>query len=113
MALIYKILRTEEWLRLSAEGAFQGSPLDLKDGFIHLSGAEQVSETLARYFADEAELVLVGVDSDELGDSLCWEVSRGGALFPHLYGPLRLGDVREIRRLMAEPGRPGCFTEQG
>lgn len=113
MALIYKILQPDEWLRLSAEGVFQGSPLDLKDGFIHLSAAEQVSETLARYFADAAELVLVAVDSDEVGDSLRWEVSRGGVLFPHLYGPLRLGDVREIRRLAAEPGRPGRFIEQG
>ena len=111
MALIYKILRPQEWLGLSADGVFQGSPIDLQDGFIHLSAVDQVTETLARHFAGEAELVLLAVDSDEVGDALRWEVSRGGALFPHLYAPLRLGDIREVRLLKAEPGRPGCFTE--
>ena len=111
MALIYKILRPDEWLRLSAEGVFQGSPVDLHDGFIHFSAADQVTETLARHFADETEVVLLAVDADAVGDALRWEVSRGGALFPHLYASLRLGDVLEVRRLMAEPGRRGCFTE--
>ncbi len=111
MALIYKILRSEEWLRLSADGVFAGSAIDLHDGFIHFSEADQVTETLARHFADATELVLLAVDGDALGDSLRREVSRGGALFPHLYAPLRLGDVRETRRLTAAPGRPGCFTE--
>lgn len=111
MALIYKILRREEWLRLSADGVFQGSPIDLHDGYIHFSSADQVTETLARHFAGDTELVLLAVDSDAVGDSLRWEVSRGGALFPHLYAPLRRSDVREVRRLKAEPGRPGCFAE--
>uniref|UniRef100_UPI00378314A6 DUF952 domain-containing protein n=1 Tax=Allosphingosinicella sp. TaxID=2823234 RepID=UPI00378314A6 len=75
MALIYKILRTEEWLRLSAEGVFQGSPIDLQDGYIHFSGGDQVAETLARHFAGETELVLLAVDSERLGDALRWEVS--------------------------------------
>lgn len=111
MALIYKILRSQEWLLLTEAGLFQGSPIDLHDGFIHFSAADQVTETLARHFANEAEVVLLAVDSDAVGDALRWEVSRGGALFPHLHAPLQLGDVREIRRLKAEPGRPGCFTE--
>ena len=111
MALIYKILRTEEWLRLSADGVFQGSPIDLQDGYIHFSGADQLAETLAMHFAGEAEVVVLAVDSEEAGDALRWEVSRGGAPFPHLYAPLRLDDVREIRRLKAEPDRPGCFAE--
>lgn len=113
MALIYKILRTDEWLRLSADGVFDGSPVDLQDGYLHFSGAEQLNETLGRYFADEAEVVVLAVDGDGVSDSLRWEVSRGGALFPHLYAPLRLGDIREIRRLKAQPGRPGCFAEEG
>lgn len=111
MALIYKILRPKEWLRLSVDGDFPGSPEDLQDGFVHLSTADQVTETLARHFAGEGEVVLVAFDSDQAGDSLRWEVSRGGALFPHLYAPLRLADVRETRRLKAEPGRPGRFAE--
>jgi uncharacterized protein (DUF952 family) len=111
MALIYKILRPEEWLLLSANGVFEGSPVDLHDGFIHFSAADQVTETLARHFAGDTELVLLAVDGDAVGESLRWEVSRGGALFPHLYAQLCLADIRETRRLKAEPGRPGCFTE--
>ena len=111
MALIYKILRAGEWQQLSADGVFAGSPVDLRDGFIHFSAAAQVTETLARHFAHEAEVMLLAVDGDRAGDALRWEVSRGGALFPHLYAPLRLADVRETRRLKAEPGRPGCFAE--
>ena len=111
MASIFKILRPEEWLRLSADGTFQGSAVDLQDGYIHFSAADQVTETLARHFADATEVVLLAVDGDAFGDALRWEVSRGGARFPHLYATLRLGDVREVRRLRADPGRPGCFAE--
>ena len=69
-----------------AQGAFTGSPVDLADGFIHFSTAEQVEETARRHFADQTDLVLVTVDPDKLVDALKWEPSRGGALFPHLYG---------------------------
>jgi uncharacterized protein (DUF952 family) len=113
MALIHKILRPDEWLRLFADGVFQGSPIDLQDGYIHFSAADQLVGTLARHFAGDAEVVVLAVESEALGDALRWEESRGGALFPHLYAPLRLAVVREVRRLRAEPGRPGAFTEQG
>lgn len=91
--MIYKLFRAAEWTRAKAEAAFAGSPVDIKDGFIHFSTAAQAPETAARHFAGEAGLVLAEVDPARLPGSLKWEPSRGGALFPHLYGALPLGAV--------------------
>jgi uncharacterized protein (DUF952 family) len=90
---VFKIFRRPEWDAFRAAGETAGAPVDLADGFIHLSTAEQVAETAARHFAAESDLVLVAVDEERLGAALKWEPSRGGALFPHLYRPLRLSDV--------------------
>jgi len=91
--LVYKIFRRSEWNAFRAAGATAGAPVDLRDGFIHLSTSEQVIETAARHFSQESDLVLVALDAARLGADLRWEPSRGGALFPHLYRPLRLSDV--------------------
>jgi uncharacterized protein (DUF952 family) len=91
--LIYKILRRPEWDALRVAGRSAGAPVDLADGFIHMSTAAQVAETAARHFATESDLVLLAVDADRLGADLRWEPSRGGQLFPHLYRPLALADV--------------------
>jgi ornithine lipid ester-linked acyl 2-hydroxylase len=90
----FKILTGEEWADFQASGRFEGSPADRVDGFIHLSAADQVDGTLARHFAGRNGLVLAEIDLAALGDSLRWEESRGGALFPHLYGALPLAAVR-------------------
>jgi uncharacterized protein (DUF952 family) len=87
---IYKLLRGEEWRRLSQDGWFAGAPVDLADGYIHFSDGGTVEETAARHFAGVADVILVGVDDARLGDALRWEVSRGGKPFPHLYGRLDL-----------------------
>ena len=91
--LIYKILRAGEWAALREKGETTGAPIDVTDGYIHFSSAEQVAETAAKYFAGEDGLLLLAYEADAL-DGLKWEVSRGGALFPHLYGPLRFSDIR-------------------
>jgi len=91
--LIYKILRRPEWDLLRSAGESVGAPVDVADGYIHLSTAAQVPETAARHFSAESDLVLVAVDSDQLGVDLRWEPSRNGALFPHLYRPIRMSDV--------------------
>lgn len=93
MTLVYKLLRAPEWAAFEAAGEFAGSADDLRDGFIHLSAADQVEGTRARYFADDAGVVLLTLDADTLGEALRWEASRGGALFPHLYRALRRGEV--------------------
>lgn len=93
MTLIYKIAPAVLWREAEAGGVFVGSPVDLKDGFIHFSDAAQVRETAARYFTGEADLVLAAIDTTKLGSTLRWEASRGGALFPHLYAPLEMAAV--------------------
>lgn len=91
--LIYKVFRRSEWVAFRDSGATHGAPVDLKDGYIHFSTAAQVAETVAKHFAGESDLVLLALDSDNLGPELKWEPSRGGALFPHLYRALILADV--------------------
>ena len=91
--LIYKIFRAPEWAALQAQGETAGAPVDLADGYVHFSTAAQAAETAAKHFAGEANLVLLALEADSLGDALKWEVSRGGAEFPHLYRALRVDDV--------------------
>lgn len=85
---IYKIMPRKDWEAALAAGVYDGSADDRRDGFIHLSAADQVAGTAAKYFVDMPDLVLIAFDPDALGTALKWEPSRGGALFPHLYGPL-------------------------
>ena len=91
--LIYKIFRAPEWQHLAETGQTDGAPIDLADGYIHFSTATQAEETAAKHFAEAEGLILAAVDAAPLGDDLKWEVSRGGAEFPHLYRALRLEDV--------------------
>ncbi len=99
MSLIYKIAPAALWREAEAAGVFVGSPVDLKDGFIHFSDGAQVRDTAARYFAGEAGLVLAAIDTAKLTAALRWEASRGGALFPHLYAPLPMSAVAWVKPL--------------
>ncbi|TYO88844.1 DUF952 domain-containing protein [Oceanicella actignis] len=101
--VIYKILRAEEWARLEAEGAFEGAPVDLADGYIHFSTAAQAPETARRHFAGAQGLVLAACDAAALGEALRWEPARGGDLFPHLYAPLPRAAVIWARPLPLGP----------
>ncbi len=109
--MIYKICTESEWAGAEAQGAFTGSPVDLADGFIHFSAAEQVEETARRHFAGQTDLVLVTVDPDKLVDALKWEPSRGGALFPHLYGALPTDAVVLVSFLPLDEGGGHRFPE--
>jgi uncharacterized protein (DUF952 family) len=91
--MIYKLLPTAAWRAARATGVYLGSEVDLADGYVHLSTAEQVVETAARHFAGQTDLTMLTVDGDRLGEALRFEPSRGGALFPHLYGPLPVDAV--------------------
>lgn len=99
MTLIYKISPGRDWQQAEARGRFSGAPVDLADGFIHFSAADQVRETAAKHFAGQEGLVLVAIEAEALGEELKWEPSRGGALFPHLYGELEMSAVRWVREL--------------
>ena len=94
--LIYKICPASLWEEAKAEGNFVGSANDLRDGFIHFSTSEQLHETAQKHFSNQQNLLLLTVDSTMLGEALKCELSRGGALFPHLYAPLPLTAVVEI-----------------
>jgi uncharacterized protein (DUF952 family) len=96
---IYKICTAAEWHEAEREGVYRGSAVDRQDGFIHFSTAAQARETAAKWFAGQRDLVLVAVDGAALGERLKWEPSRGGALFPHLYGELPLSAVRAVDAL--------------
>jgi uncharacterized protein (DUF952 family) len=94
---IYKLLDAPTWRAAQAAGVFTGSTVDVRDGFIHFSGADQVQETARLHFKDQADLVLLTIDAEPLGSALKWEPSRGGALFPHLFAPLPVSAVLRAR----------------
>jgi len=94
--VIYHICRREEWER---EGEYRGSSQDIADGFIHFSGPDQVIASAAKHRAGQSGLLLIACDPDKMGPELKWEVSRGGALFPHHYGVLPRAAVVSVRDL--------------
>lgn len=96
---IYKIVPDVLWREAEKSGVFEGAPIDRQDGFIHFSLVDQVEETAARHFAGQEGLLIAAVDAAALGDSLKFEPSRGGALFPHLYGKLDRAKVKWVRPL--------------
>jgi uncharacterized protein (DUF952 family) len=96
---IYKILPRADWEAAIAAGAYRGSADDVRDGFIHLSAADQAQATADKYFRGQADLLLVAFEAEALGVALKWEPSRGGALFPHLYAPLPTNAAVETRSL--------------
>lgn len=96
VTLIYKIIPSDLWRQAEACGVFEGAGIDVADGFIHFSARAQVEETAARHFAGADDLLLMAVEAARLGEALKWEPSRGGDLFPHLYGPLPLALVARV-----------------
>ena len=94
--VLYKIMSKQEWKTAQARGIYEGSEVDRKDGFIHLSAARQVRATAEKHFANRPDLVLVSILEKNLDSSLKWEVSRGGNLFPHVYGALQLNAISEV-----------------
>jgi len=91
--VVYKITSKSEWDAALASNHYPGAPIDLADGFIHFSTAEQAAETAQKHFHGQRDLLLVAVDTQVYGNAMKWEVSRGGALFPHLYGSFDLSSV--------------------
>lgn len=99
MTMIYKICDRTMWQQAVEDGIFRGAAIDLQDGFIHFSSAEQVQETAAKHFAQQTDLLLIAFDERALGEQLKWEVSRGGDLFPHLYNTLDPGCAAAVHEL--------------
>lgn len=89
----YKVLTADQMQVLEHEGTFAGAPIDLADGYIHLSTHAQLTETVDKHFAGQTDLWVASIDLDALDDVVKWEPSRGGQLFPHIYAPLPLSAV--------------------
>ncbi|WP_288588243.1 DUF952 domain-containing protein [uncultured Methylobacterium sp.] len=111
MSLIYKICPAALWREAEAAGRFDGAPVDLADGYIHFSTAAQAPETATKHFSGQDNLLLVAVEAEALGEALRFEPSRGGALFPHLYGPLPLSVVAWVAPLPAGPDGRHVFPD--
>lgn len=109
--LIYKLLEPEEWAEFEQSGSFTGAPIDLMDGYIHLSTKAQVEETARLHFKESADLWLVGVASDTLGEALKWEPARDGSLFPHFYGHLSLDMTQGVWALRRDANGEYEFPE--
>lgn len=108
---IFKIATSKQWKEAEDTGSFQGAPIDLQDGYIHFSTAEQVRETAAKHFRGQKNLKLVKVATAQLGDALKWEVSRGGALFPHLYDSLSKDHAISIVDIAEDENGGHIFAE--
>jgi uncharacterized protein (DUF952 family) len=110
--MIYKILPETEWATAVGSGEFKGSGIDIADGYIHFSTAAQMVETAAKYFSAKPNLVLVAVDDAVLGEALKFEVSRGGALFPHLFRPLSVSEAIWAKPLPLDENSVHIFPEE-
>ncbi|WP_417676282.1 DUF952 domain-containing protein [Roseibium sp.] len=113
MRLIFKIVPENLWQEAEALGVFKGAPVDLADGFIHFSTADQARETAAKHFAGQEGLLLAAFDADALGPDLKWEPSRGGDLFPHLYADLPTSLAVWVRPLPLGPDGAHVFPDIG
>jgi uncharacterized protein (DUF952 family) len=107
--IIYHMCPAEIWAAAVAAGRYDGTADDRRDGFIHFSTGEQLRESAGRHRAGQAGLVLVAVETGRLGERLRWEPSRGGALFPHLYGPLFPDEACEVVPLLLGPDGEHVF----
>jgi uncharacterized protein (DUF952 family) len=108
---LYKICPAALWREAEQTGVFTGSPVDLRDGYIHFSTADQARETAERHFAGQGDLVLLTVDAQVVAEHLKWEPSRGGALFPHLYHALPVEAVRRVDPLRLGPDGRHAFPD--
>src|SRR5271163_1533967 len=101
--IIYHMCPGGAWEEAVATGRYDGTADDRRDGFLHFSTADQIAESARRHRAGRAGLVLIAVEPTRLGDRLKWEPSRGGALFPHLYGPLYPSEAANAESLPLGP----------
>jgi uncharacterized protein (DUF952 family) len=109
---VYKIVRRAEWDEAEKTGIFTGSADDRRDGFIHLSSANQVRTTYDKYFQSEGNLLLAAMESVRLGAALKWDVSRGGEKFPHLYAALPLVSVHSVLAIGRTSGGRPIFSPE-
>jgi uncharacterized protein (DUF952 family) len=111
MRIIYKICPQSLWKEAEKANSFTGAPIDIQDGYLHFSTAEQVKETADKHFTGQNDLLLIAINADSLGPALRYEPSRGGNLFPHLYAPLALSSVLWVKPLPLGPDGRHVFPD--
>jgi len=111
MTLVFKIVPETLWRSAVDQGVFNGAPVDLADGYIHFSTADQARETAAKHFAGQSGLLLAAFEAERFGEALKWEPSRGGALFPHLYGTFEPDAALWVRDLPVSADGTHLFPE--
>ena len=99
MSLVYKACSIEEWNKAIEKGSYEGSQVDLEDGYIHLSTKKQLKETVAKHFKGQENLLIICFRVIKIKDKLKWEISRNEELFPHYYGNLETNKAEEIYNL--------------
>jgi uncharacterized protein (DUF952 family) len=99
LRVLYKIVDASAWAKAEAESVFHGAAIDLNDGYVHLSTGAQAKETARLHFAGAANLVLVAIDEAVVAQDLKWETSRGGQLFPHVYGTIDPAQILWVKAL--------------
>jgi len=102
---IYKVLTHDQWARFQSGGVFRGSPVDLQDGYIHMSCASQLKVTLDKWYAEQNEVALLEIEAAQIDADLKYEISRGGAEFPHLFADLPMAAVGRVWLVSPENGR--------
>ena len=108
-SIIFKIASREAWATAEEAGRFDGAPIDLADGYIHFSTADQMKETAAKHFAGQNDLVLIAFETHSFAEALKWEPSRGGALFPHVYASIDPNDALWVKELPLGPDGKHVF----
>lgn len=109
---VFKIAVSAEWLEAIYCGMYIGSQDDVRDGYIHLSTADQVAGTLARHFKAQTDLLLIAFAANDIQDGLRWERSPNGGLFPHYYGALRTDLAKWSKPVPIGPdGEPAADRE--
>lgn len=101
MEAVYKILREKEWKEFNAQGFYAGNSDDQRDGFIHLSPANQVQRIITKYYSNERTIYVVKFDNSDFLDTLVWEEAGSGGLYPHLYhAPLKIEAVASFETIV-------------
>ena len=109
---IYRLCEKKDWDDALALGVYRGTELDVQDGYIHLSTAEQLIETAKIYFFGAKHLLLLHINPNNLGDELRWEKSRNGQIFPHFYGRLNTEFIHTITELELDDEGVHIFPKQ-
>lgn len=95
-SFIFRIAAPEALASAAVQGHYEGEAHDRADGFIHCSTKAQLEATLVTHYSEAEKLAIAEIDVALLSGTLKWEPSRGGHLFPHIYGVLPWAAVQAV-----------------